>query len=358
MFRKKNLILLFFSFFLGLLITEIFLQIINSNKNIKNINAINRFMIFEEGNVFKPYENFFKYHSNKKIRSEVFYKVNKKFLKEYSYEIITNNFGLVQQNNILKNKKSILFLGDSFTEGQGALAWINQFGNEFKNYQLINGGILGTGPKQFENIERHISENFKISKVILLYLGDDMRRSILNINQKTVNCLSNHKNCEGDENFYGYPIRKNDPREFLEKLDKYRINHFKEKNTLKSLRRSIKNFFLELYIIKIPKNLIKNRFYNSKNEKIILNLSAFDYFIKKYNENIIFIQLKQREEILFEKKYETIYAEKFIKNKTNNHFSCDFNNDISNFYEIDGHPNEKGYQSLYECVLKIMKSNI
>ena len=49
----------------------------------------------------------------------------------------------------------------------------------------------------------------------------------------------------------------------------------------------------------------------------------------------MFIQLKQKEEILYGKRYETIYAEEFIKNKTNNHFDCNFNNELSNFYKID-----------------------
>ena len=35
---------------------------------------------------------------------------------------------------------------------------------------------LGTGPKQFEYLENHISENFKISKVIVLYLGDRFKK--------------------------------------------------------------------------------------------------------------------------------------------------------------------------------------
>lgn len=357
--KKKNLILFLVSFFFSLLIIEIFLQIIYFNKNsFKQTKAVDRYMIFEQGNVFKPYTNFFKYHPNKKILSEVFYKIDDKFIKEYSYEIITNNFGLVQESNISKNKKSILFLGDSFTEGQGASAWINYFGGKYKDFQLINGGILGTGPEQFKNLENHISDNFEVSKVVVLYLGDDLRRSVFNINQKTIECLSNYQNCIGDENFYGYPIRNSDPTDFLFKLEKFRIGYFKEKDSLKSLRRGIKNFFSQLYIIKIPRNLLKNKFYSSKNEKIILNLSAIDGLIKKYKDNIFFIQLNQREEIIYEKKYETIYAEKFIKNRTNNHFYCDFNNDISNFYKVDGHPNKKGYRSLYECVLNIMESNI
>ena len=42
-------------------------------------------------------------------------------------EFNTNNFGLVQNSDIFSNQDSILFLGDSFTQGQGASPWINNF---------------------------------------------------------------------------------------------------------------------------------------------------------------------------------------------------------------------------------------
>ena len=356
---KKNFFLLISSILFTLFIIEIFLKFIYFNKaDLKQVKPQARYMLFEEGDVFKPYTNFFKYHPNKKILSEVFYKVNDDFIKEYSYEIITNNFGLVQNNNILREKDSILFLGDSFTEGQGYSAWINKFGGQFKKFQIINGGLLGTGPKQFEHLESHISESFRISKVVVLYLGDDLRRSIFNFNKKNIECLSNFEKCEGNENFYGFPLRVNEPSQFLEKLEKFRTEYFKKRVTFKTVRRDIKSFFLELYIIKIPKNFLKNKFYKSKNDKILNNLSAFSNLINKYNDNIIFIQLKQKEEILYGKRYETIYAEEFIKSKTNNHFECNFNDELSNFYKIDGHPNKKGYDALYECVLNIINLNL
>ena len=46
-----------------------------------------------------------------------------------------------------------------------------------------------------------------------------------------------------------------------------------------------------------------------------------------------------------------------IKKITDKHFYCDFENDINNFFVIDGHPNAKGYQSLYKCTKKILDEN-
>ena len=54
-------------------------------------------MLFEEGEVFQNIEKIGKYYPNKRILSETYYKVDGEFLKEYSYEITTNNFGLVRK---------------------------------------------------------------------------------------------------------------------------------------------------------------------------------------------------------------------------------------------------------------------
>lgn len=356
---NKNFLLVFFSIFLTLIFLEIIFQFNDSkNKKYKKLPAIKRYMIFEEGDIFQSYDKFFKYHKNKKIRSEVFYKINDKFIKEYSYDIITNNFGLVQKNNLEKSKKSILFLGDSFTEGQGAEAWVNYFNGSYSDFQIINGGILGTGPQQFKILEEHISKSYNISKVFLLYLGGDFRRSPYTIDEKTIRCLKNHKSCVGNENFYGFPIKNEDPNQFLHKLENYRNIYFKKNFNFKTYQRSIKKKLSELYVIKIPINFLKNNFYNSKNIKISKNFRSIEKLIEKYNSDIFFIQIIERNAILYGKEYEAIFVEKFIKSKTKNHFTCNFENNLSNFNTYDGHPNKDGYESLYKCVSNIMELNI
>jgi hypothetical protein len=56
-------------------------------------------------------------------------------------------FGLVQDKDLVRGVKSILLLGDSFTEGQGAEPWFRQIAPQIEklNYQPINGGLFGTG---------------------------------------------------------------------------------------------------------------------------------------------------------------------------------------------------------------------
>ena len=89
--------------------------------------------------------------------------------------IKTNNLGLVQDNHINFENESVLFLGDSFTEGQGSEAWINKFNGKFNAYQVVNGGILGTGPEHFYNLENYLSN----SKIRELYSMEYNRKLII-----------------------------------------------------------------------------------------------------------------------------------------------------------------------------------
>jgi hypothetical protein len=79
-----------------------------------------------------------------------FFPVSYTFLSystEYAYKFKTNNFGLVQDKDLVRGVKSILLLGDSFTDGQGAEPWFRQIAPQIEklNYQPINGGLFGTG---------------------------------------------------------------------------------------------------------------------------------------------------------------------------------------------------------------------
>jgi hypothetical protein len=353
---KKNILATLFSTLIALTLIEIIFQFF-IYKDFKDYLWKERYSLFEEGEVFQNVDNFFKFYPNKKILSETYYRIDNKFIKEYSYEITTNNYGLVQKNNIDQNKSSILFLGDSFVQGQGAEPWIDKFKGKYKNYQLINGGILGTGPVQFELMEKHIAEKYNIKKVIFFYIGDDMRRSRLSISDQTLKCLKKSINCEGNENWYGFQLKNKNPSSFLNFLAKYR-DEKKSNKDYNFYKYKIKNFFSNLYIFKLPNNYLKQKFYSSKHQSILNNFEAIDRLYKKYKENIYFIQIKQKHEIQTSSSYDTKYTQKYIKKITNNHFKCNIENNIKKFHINDGHLNSKGYESLYKCTKKIMDKNL
>ena len=336
-------------FFIILIATELLLRIFINVNNKKN-NSSERYMLYEENEVFKNHEDFFTYHPNKEILNETYYYKENKFIKEYSYFIKTNNFGLVQDNNLIKNKKSILFLGDSFTEGQGYNSWINKFKGSYNNLQVINGGILGVNPTQFYNLEKYLSKNFDINKVIFIYLGDDFIRTSFTIKTSTQNCLKNQNNCIGDEYFYGFSKDnvQNIPS-YLQKLRNYRLENY---DTIYNIKVFLKQFYFVAVIngifdkYKYKKNFEENLFYTNK-------------LIQKYNNDIIFVRLNTKQEILLGKKsYWSKKIEKEFENQNIKNNYCNFNNELKLFYKHDSHPNKKGYEYLYNCILKILKTDL
>ncbi|MDA9635106.1 glycine--tRNA ligase subunit beta [Candidatus Pelagibacter sp.] len=90
--------------------------------------------------------------------------------------------------------------------------------------------------------------------------------------------------------------------------------------------------------------------------KIYKKALTLNNLIKKYKSNIIFIRLKQKNEIKNGNSYYSIRAKKHIQ-KTSKLFECDFNNDLNNFYKHDNHPNQVGYKYLFECVQNILDKN-
>ena len=159
--------------------------------------------------------------------------------------------------------------------------------------------------------------------------------------------------CQGDESFYGFPLSNKDPKTFLNFLHDYRINLNKKISFLEKNKKKFKKKFNNLYIVKIPKNYIKQKFYVTKNVYIKRNLNSIKELHEKYGNNIYFIQLTNKNEILFGKEYDTFYTEKYIKGITKNHFDCNFDKNINFFHKIDMHPNQKGYENLYKCVFEI-----
>ena len=360
-FLKSNFFLTISSILLSLFILEIYFSL-TIPKPFKHEYFYNRYYLIDEGKIFKNINNFFKFYPNISKRSDGYFYVNEKFVRDFSYEIKTNNFGLVQNNDIKPNIPSILFLGDSLTEGLGAPAWINKFETKINNYQVINGGLRGTSATQSELLEEHISNSYNIKKVVLLYAGGFIHRDIYNFSNHALECLENHNLCIGAEYNYGFPLNMRDPLNFLNKMQKYRYEkelNEEQKITWKKIRRKIKSKIVRLHVINIPTTFIKNNFYSSKNEKIIKNFEAISNLIKKYKNNILFIRLNSYAEILNGKDYYSIYTEKHIKSLTNNHFYCDYDNNLNNFYKHDtSHPNKVGYANLYKCVNKIINNNL
>ena len=96
-----------------------------------------------------------------------------------------------------------------------------------------------------------------------------------------------------------------------------------------------------------------------KNDNIIKdNLKSILSLKKKYNKNILFIKIKDPNEIMSKKiTYETMVIDNFFKNNNIKYHYCEMNNDLKLFHKYDFHPNKLGYKNLKACVLNVLNAN-
>lgn len=202
----KNIILTITSIIVSLFLFETSYFVLNKFGYLGEASLLKRKLFFNSENpIFQNYEDILLYAPNNSVRIVGVYYNKKNLYREYDYSINTNNFGLVQDDNLIKAKKSLLILGDSFTEGFGATPWFRKYSQDFaKNIspdlQIINGGILGTGFQQFKKLENYLTLNqINIEKIVVVFISDDIRRSVFNLDYKTLQCVNGLVQCDGTE---------------------------------------------------------------------------------------------------------------------------------------------------------------
>jgi len=315
-----------------------------------------RFMLFSQSNggtVFKNINQFFVYQENKLIKSTTYYYVNDNWVKEYSYNFRTNNLGLVQSNSIFPGVKSLVVLGDSFTEGQGSAPWFEEFKDSYKSsgLQLVNGGIFGTGFQSWKLLHDYLkTHNININKLVIIFISGDYPRAVWNMPEKTLRCIDDYRVCNGNEGFYGMPDNKETPA-FLEKLKDLRTNN----NKLKSdnyFKQTLKSLFSGTYFIyTFVKSTVDSSY--AYNEDLKKNKKVIEELLNAYAENLLFIHIPIKEEIAT-KRIDDIG--KLAINDINSMGGSVFNGlkrcglTIGDYHENDGHPNEVGYKKISNCL--------
>src|SRR5947207_8035912 len=110
----------------GILLVEVFCRLfVPSIGNAQEVYQANQRVIFLDGRdtIFQNHGDIFTYAPHDEIRNLTGFFSDDNFIVEFDYSFRTNNFVLVQDADIVPERESLLLLGDSFTEGQGAEPW-------------------------------------------------------------------------------------------------------------------------------------------------------------------------------------------------------------------------------------------
>jgi hypothetical protein len=347
----KFFILIFFIFISLELLLRLYSKINNISFTSDNRYS-NIYRVYHEGETYNPRENFYVYKKDirqKRFLNFYFDKKEKKLVKIWDYNFSTNNFGLVQSSNLNLKKKSILLLGDSFTQGTGSEPWIDDIVKEIDEYQVINGDIGAAGFIQFSNLNKYLSSQLNIKKRIVIFISQDIRRNVVIF--KNTKCLLNHLDCTYKNNPLSIP---NDDRFNIENYLYEKIIKKYKSNTKKKFR-----FFVrELYVYQYFRSSINS--VRLRNDRVIKkNLETIKDLDDKYKDEIIFIRINDASDIMFKRdSYETKIIKNFFKNNKISKFFCDMNNDLTMFHKYDLHPNKKGYKLIQNCILKILEKNL
>jgi hypothetical protein len=148
-----------------------------------------------------------------------------KFKTEYDYHVQTNDFGLVQDTDVIPGQVSLLLLGDSFTEGVGAEPWFRLVSPEIHKlgYQPVNGGIGGTGFGGWLKLEQYLTAaDIRIRKLVVLFISDDYRRPVWNVTPDELRCFSAQSLCRVEQGVY-FRCRLPPPEELSSWIAKIRM---------------------------------------------------------------------------------------------------------------------------------------
>ena len=171
-----------------------------------NVPGRDRRVVFFDGPsaIFENHEDIFTYLPRNEIRNVTAFFSDNDFVVEYDYRFRTNNRGLVQDADVVPERQSLLLLGDSFTEGQGAEPWFRLVSPAIEKlgYQPINGGVLGTGFSQWLKLDRYLAaKNIQIRKLVVLFISDDYHRPVWHIPPPVAECLSGSPLCRVEDSY-------------------------------------------------------------------------------------------------------------------------------------------------------------
>ena len=330
-------------------------------------------MFFSEGAVFqnKSWGGFL-YEPNAQITARTIYITNPglstaadeyhpiTLVDEYAYQITTNSAGLVQLADINSTKPAIIFLGDSFTEGQGASPWFYELERRWpktSSYQIINGGIFGTGFEAWERLYNSLLSTAKIEKIVIIFISGDWGRPIWQISQHDLECIQSPSRCDGTNKFYGL---FHDPAEAEAEIHGLAVEHVKYVVEKKRQQNIFRASAIYQRLLK-PGYLLWSPFRTAESEaQFERSKTAIQKMAGAVGaKNILFIHLPGRGELASRLDYFSKRGRDFIRQSgfsfVDGFKECQLT--ISDYHTHDGHPNAAGYHKIENCIERSVKES-
>jgi len=312
-------------------------------------------ILFIDGDngTFQNQGEIFTYVPHSEIRSTVVYFSDHAYDVEYDYRFRTNNYGLVQDFDVVPTRPSILILGDSFTEGQGAEPWFRQLAAKANSlpYQIINGGFFGTGFEQWGKLQRYLSDEKKVQvrKLIVLFISDDYLRHSWNFSETFLHCLQVDSFCNsGDGDFN----RRPPSAELSARVDEIRAFR-KPRSSLQRLQQHARILLPATFRVY---DYLRTKFGWDQHTARQKSRLAIANFIKAYGkDDVAFVHLPQKDEMNGPNEL-GMEARQSIRDAGGEFYDgfklCGLTE--ADYHIHDGHPNKQGYGKVANCVGEVL----
>jgi hypothetical protein len=321
--------------------------------------AIHRVVFFEGADtIFRNRGDIFTYVPHSEIRNLTGFFSDDDFDIEYDYHFRTNNFGLVQDADVMPGQASLLLLGDSFTEGQGAEPWFRLVSPAIEKlgYQAVNGGLLGTGFEHWLKLQRYLAaKDVRIEKLVVLFISDDYQRPVWNFTPAQFRCLSALSLCHVEQSY----IYRLPPRDELSYwFAKIRTARMPLTKTFWLAARVRALLPASYHVYKYFRDRYKNQMAIARsNQAEQQSHAAISELVRIYGrKNIAFIHLPQKDEIDGPTEV-GLRARRSIDEaggKLLDGFElCQLT--AKDYYLNDDHPNNDGYEKIASCVNSIIR---
>jgi hypothetical protein len=317
-----------------------------------------------EQTIFQSHGNTFAYVPHMQGRSEHVFASQSGFEVEFDYKFPTNNIGLVQDNDVLPGKPSMLVLGDSFTEGVGSAPWFTTLAPviEAAGYQPINGGLRGTGFSMWWQLAQYLeSQGMQIQKLVIVFTTPDYSAPPFSFPEDYLHCLAAPilQNCDLNRHFFLPMPQSQQLPQWIDAVRKARFTSVRvPRNALDSVLGKLEAWLPNTYrIFKFVQTKIAPPPPDPRQVQAVMrSQDAIRAMIGRYGaKNIIFVHVPLKSEP--PPSPLGLEARRAIEAAGGRVFDgfefCGLS--LSDYHTIDGHPTETGYSKVSKCVAQAVR---
>jgi len=350
---KKNILLIFLSVLVTLLLCELLLAIVAPQTN-----EDRRYLVWSSPNFRVDQFGAVTFLPNETVRTVAVYgdKV------EYDVSYQTNNMGLIDHRDY-GNKETVsrrlAFVGDSFTAGHhGGTPWVPDLRDHLaidQNFAIYNLGISGTGIHHFAKLVESFAARIDFDEIVVIAILDDFLRpywvpDTTASEIRFCNAKFPIEKCRTEKRPVGYIFAYDTPIDtIIAQADAFQTTIWRELTAISHLAGFADRAW--------GSSQKRERGGLPRWQQILLEegMATLGSISTKHpDKKRTFIHLPQKSEVAaseFELDLrKDVESQGFIYFSSMEHCSWS----LGMFLELDGHPNRLGYENITRCVAQAL----